>query len=101
MGSLDFLAIRRFEGYPRMILDRVPLHKKGDRRTLFPYFALLRDPGWSSRSLSRKSWVNGHLRTNLRKNSGSPHLVQRPSWMEETCGGDRMSFGVSAKSERL
>ena len=103
MGSLGFLAIRRFEGYPRTILDRVSVHKKRGQRTLFPHFALLRDPGWSSpsRLLSRKPWPNSYLRTNLRTNSGSPHLAQWPYWMEETCRGDRVSFRVGAKSERL
>jgi hypothetical protein len=75
--GMCFPAIRRREGYPRTVLDRLSVHKKGDGLTLFLHFAMLRDPGWSSGSVSRKSRVDGHLRTNSRTFSGSPHLVQR------------------------
>jgi hypothetical protein len=94
VARMSFLAIRRFEGYQRTVLDRVSAHKKGDRRTLFPHFATVRDPGWSSGSLSRKS-RRANLRTNSRTFSGSLPLVQRPYWIE-----DRVSLRV-IQLERL
>ena len=45
VAGLGFFAIMRFEGYPKGVIDRVSVHIKGDLRTLFLHFALLRDSG--------------------------------------------------------
>ncbi len=48
---------------------------------------MLREPGWSGGSLSRKSLVKERLRTNSGTFAGVLHLVQRSYWIEEYFGG--------------
>jgi len=54
----------------------IAIEKKGLPHTL-PAFCDGEGPGLEYRSLSRKSLVKGHLRTNSGTFAGTPQLVQR------------------------
>jgi hypothetical protein len=80
---MDFPAIRKFECCRRVVLERTSLHeKRRDRRTLFQSSATVRDPGWSSGSVSIKAQVN--VRTNSRAVVRDLGLVWQPYLIDES-----------------